>query len=431
MTFKNVSLVSNDAGPDDIVHWMKQHPYWCIKPFQTSHLSFSNTPQGEKFEASPCCNYSGDFENLTTTNQQYSKLKYNIVNGISSSECQRCYKIEETNDFSERIREVIQFSPAYLNNFVNTGKLKDYTIGIRFGNFCNLACRSCSGAHSSTYAKVTDTHRPDHEVTVQSSQWNNLLTYTKQIVDDHDLVHVGLIGGETMIQPGAVQFTDFLSQLEQSKKIVLRITSNFTTLNKDILKHIDQFLRVDLTASIDSTGKNYHYVRWPAQFDKIKENIKQYQHIRKSTQALTTFSIASVFSLNNIFYIEEYIDFLQECIGQQHDTMINVLHLDNPDILSIQNLPLQYRLELLPYIQRALQKKVLNFSGLFPMKVFLQGVETFLNTEQIVVDKFDKFLEFTANFDQRTHCDFSEFNTRLYNILTETDKNKYLGYLSQ
>lgn len=436
MIFKNISLLNETADTNDTVEWLKQHPHWCIKPFQTIHISHSSLSSGESFTASPCCNFGSNYFNakvpLTTLKQQFSPLKETIINGVKNESCRICYNTEKTNIFSERVREVMQLPPHTLNNFLTTNKLNEYTIGIKFGNLCNLACRSCDGSLSTTYAKVVnDVTKYDQEITNDIPQWNDLLNYVQTALDTYELVHVGLIGGETMLQPGARQFTEELAKFKKSNNIVLRITSNFTTLDNDILKHIDKFRRLDLTASIDSTGENYHYVRWPAKFNKIKENIQQYQNIRRNSSTLTTFTIASVFSLNNIFYIEEYIDFLQECIGQQHDTMINVLHLNNPEWLSIENLPQEYRPHLLAYVQRALQKRSLNFTGLYPMKVFLQGIEEFLTSNTNGIGNFDKFLNFTADFDQRTNCYMSQFNNRLYDILSHGDKVKYQSYFRE
>jgi hypothetical protein len=144
---------------------------------------------------------------------------------------------------------------------------------------------------------------------------------------------------------------------------------------------------------------------------------------------LITFTIASVWGLNNIFYINEYLDFLMDCLNKQPDVMVNVLHLESPANIAVENLPVEYRSALLPYVQTALAHPVIEYSNALPMKIFLQGVEKFLQTTTVVHDLFDNFLKFTADFDQRTKCNFEEFNSRLYQAMSSIDQNTYKKYL--
>jgi sulfatase maturation enzyme AslB (radical SAM superfamily) len=259
--------------------------------------------------------------------------------------------------------------------------------------------------------------------------WSALLDYTKKTVDTYDVTRIGLIGGETMVQSGAEKYINYLASLPNANKIIVTLTSNFTTLNARLFKHIDQFRRFDVTASVDSVGSNYHYVRWPAKFSKIQQNINDYIEIQKTTHTLTTFSIASVWSLNNIFYINEYLDFLMDCLNKQPELIVNVLHLEWPPQHSVENLPVAYRPALLRYIQRALEHTVLKNTRALPMKIFLQGVEEFLQTDVVIHNLFDNFLKFTAEFDRRTKCKFEEFNLRLYQEMLIVDQNTYKNYL--
>jgi len=41
------------------------------------------------------------------------------------------------------------------------------------------------------------------------------------------------------------------------------------------------------------------------------------------------------------------------------------------------------------------------------------------------IDLWNLFLKFTAEFDQRTQTQFSELNSRLYDVLDETDRNQF------
>jgi len=108
---------------------------------------------------------------------------------------------------------------------------------------------------------------------------------------------------------------------------------------------------------------------------------------------------------------------------------VHVLHLEWPPQHSVENLPVAYRPALLKYIQRALEHTVLKNPCALPMKIFLQGVESFLQSTVVVHDLFDDFLKFTADFDQRTKCEFQEFNSRLYQVMSDVDQTTYKNYL--
>lgn len=428
MIFQNLTLLEEDSTVEKKIQWLKTHNHFCAKPFHTLQVEMNSDGQ---LTASPCCNYSGDI-GLSSTEQQFSAIKLDIANGIKHKKCRRCWNTEKSNDYSERIRDLIYWPTDSINKFLTTTQVSEFNIGIKFSNFCNLACRSCHQHLSSTYAQIKNQMVPlamSTDISKDSTVWPALLDYTKELTETYELVKVGLIGGETMLQQGAEQYIDYLAALPNSNNVIIALTSNFTTLNDKLFKHLDHFRRFDLTASIDSVGHNYHYVRWPAQFSKIQQNIDKYIEIRKNTYTLTTFTIASVWSLNNIFYINEYLDFLMDCIKKQSDLIVHVLHLDTPASIAVENLPVKYRAALLPYIQTALAHPVIEYPNALSMKIFLQGVESFLQSTVIVHNLFDDFLKFTADFDQRTKCEFEEFNSRLYQVMSSTDQNTYKNYL--
>ena len=103
--------------------------------------------------------------------------------------------------------------------------------------------------------------------------------------------------------------------------------------------------------------------------------------------------------------------------------------LTQPNVISIENLPIRYRPMLSEYIRQAIAHPVLRNPNALPMKIFLEGVETFLKSDRVVYSRFTDFLKFTANFDRRTDCYFDHFNKRLYDILTIEDKTLYQGFL--
>lgn len=430
LIFKNIKPAANNATVSEKIQWFKKHNHWCAKPFHTVQIDVDTA--GNNIIVKPCCNYRESELGLLPPLEQFAQLRNDIIQGVKHAACWQCHDVEKFNDYSERVRDTVFWDGSSINELLFTGKTNEFNFGIKFSNFCNLACRSCDPTVSSTYAtvtKLTDVKYKPRDIS-HTPVWQSVLDYTKQLTETYDLVHIGLIGGETMVQEGASQYIEYLASLPKVNNIVLRITSNFTSLDEKLFKHMNKFRRVDLTASVDSTGENYHYVRWPAKFSKIQNNIAEYQKIRSKATTITNLTIASVFGLNNIFYIKEYLDFLHEQLTQHPDTIVHVLHLSIPEMQSIENLPVRYRSSLLPYIQQALNHPVLTLPNSTSMLLFLQGVESFLKTDQIKHELFNEFLKFTAEFDQHTDCYFDKFNSRLYNILNDTDIDYYKKQLN-
>lgn len=419
---------------DEKITWFKTNQHICVKPFQTLQIEAS---ADNKLIARPCCNYKVPEEFKLPVAEQFAEVKDDIRSGKKNSQCDTCWTIEQTNDYSERMREITPWhiesdSVVLLELLAETKYSNEFNIGIKFSNFCNLACRSCNIYVSSTYAStIGNTNIPlgiTEDISNDPVKWDMLITGIDEILNNNQYVNIGLIGGESMIQPGAVKLVEYLVSQGVCDRVTLGVTSNFTNLNQRIVDHFDKFKKVTLTASIDSTGDNYHYVRWPAKFPKIQQHLDELTVLQKQNPHIEL-RIASVFGLNNIFYINEYLDFLLTALESNSDTQTHVLFLKSPELMSIENLPIKYRPVLLKYIQQALTHPVLELNNASGMKLFLQGVEQFLNTDQVVHNLFDDFLKFTADFDQRTNCYFENFNQRFYSQLDAPDLELYKTYL--
>jgi len=425
--FKNITPLDNSSDLDQRLDWLRSNPHFCFKPFQTNYVSYRN----KKIISRPCCNFAIDEIGPLSRNEKFIEIKDSIKQGKLDLNCKTCQESEKDNIYSERVREIVWYNPKIINSFIEEGKTKTYNLGVEFSNLCNLACRSCDSQHSSLYAKIKNDLQFVDPVDISDAgdSWRDLLLYTQELTHNYEKVLVGLIGGETFIQKGADLYLEHISNIPNSKKIYLSVTTNLTTINTDFFKYIKNLNGFHLTASIDSTGDNYHYVRWPAKFEKIKNNLNELRQIKKEISNWASFTIATVFSLNNIFYINEYIDFIEEQISLDSTTNLNIISLNQPEIISILNLPIKYRPSLLEYLYTAVNHKAMALEKLEPLKIWLTGTIEFLESNKNDINRFTDFLKETANFDKSTNCYFYDFNKRLYSILDNEDKNFYQQFL--
>ena len=150
MIFQNLTPLEEDSTVEKKIQWLKTHNHFCAKPFHTLQLEMNSRGQ---LISSPCCNYPGDI-GLSSLEPQFLAIKSDILAGVKHSRCTRCWNTEKVNDYSERIRDLVYWPAESINNFLTTAQVSEFNIGIKFSNFCNLACRSCNSGASSTYAQI-------------------------------------------------------------------------------------------------------------------------------------------------------------------------------------------------------------------------------------------------------------------------------------
>jgi sulfatase maturation enzyme AslB (radical SAM superfamily) len=234
----------------------------------------------------------------------------------------------------------------------------------------------------------------------------------------HDSVSITLLGGESLIQPGAVKLIDWL--IDQQLPVSLNITTNLTNLNTQLVKRLQYFNQVSIFASIDSVGNNYEYVRWPAKFDTIAGNLKRISQLNN-----TSLTIQPVWSLNNIFYIVDFLDWWHQWFDENYKVPIRNVVMHRPHYMTIQNLPIRYRPQLITVLGTALDHPIFKGALQESLYHYVSGIKTFLESGQVVHDQFDLFLYETARQDRATNSDFKIGNSRLYSILTESDRQLY------
>ena len=202
-----------------------------------------------------------------------------------------------------------------------------------------------------------------------------------------------------------------------TKKFSLRITTSLAVnLTTDLMTILKSFKQVTFNLSIDSVGDNYNYIRWPAKWTKIKRNLNE---LIAATEDMNYMSVLNpVFSINNIFYLEDYVEYFYRWI-KDTDRFVQILniHLHRPNFLTVESLPEPYRSKAADVVTRALAHPMFISNKQLTFKRFLQTTLEQLKTGSGDNDRFNHFLRFTADFDRRTDTKFSELNQRLWDQL--------------
>ena len=398
------------------IEWARANPVACPLP----HTITMVRPTEDGLMVGYCCNIQrhshNDWEDFVV------QLKTNMALGRPTVDCKRCYQEDTEGKQSERVRAILELKDNY-EDVISGTSLEHHEIHINLGNLCPLACRSCQASESTTYGKITKTTVPvlAKEI-VDDQEW---YAWVKQrlikVYENFDDPTVHFIGGETLVQPRLVVILDWLIDSQMAHKFTVALTTSLAVnLTQDLIQRLLKFYHVGLCLSIDSTGDNYHYVRWPVQFSKVQHNLE----VLKSWRQLlprTTVALTPVFSIGNIFYLDQYLDY-----WIKNDPLMNIypIHLWWPDHMAVENLAPEYQSRLVEYIDDICKH---DYFSTGKADVLLSLLQSFKDAKRADTDQlFCYNMLWMADYDARTGLHMEKFNTRLWQMLSQQHKKIYL-----
>jgi len=350
--------------------------------------------------------------------------------------CHLCGTIEKNGAQSERIKYLIDFSPEQLIKFEQDKKPADLQVGMKFSNRCNLACRSCNSFDSSYWSeKMRVPSEPGLDVDISDNDmyWQQM---TAMILDKHsqtDNFILHPIGGETMLQAGFIKLLDWMIDQGLAATTSIRITTSLVVNLEELRDKLLQFRNIFFLASIDSINENYHYVRWPAKFSKVQSSLDEFLYVRKNYPGKYDLLITPVFSLNNIFYIVEWLDYWYNwCNENNIEIWLQTTHINRPMALMVESLPLEYRPQLISILQTAVAHPF--FTKYVTTKVqheYFKSMLLLLQSTQVSPRSiFDDYLKFSADYDKRTGTNSFVLNSKLYGLLSHNDQQTYYTHFN-
>jgi hypothetical protein len=414
------------------IQWARDNPSLCLFPWSMFDIRRSIVPGG-KVNVTCCCNLDEfKLSNQNNPDDPLEHTKNSINSGTLPVECHRCTAEEQHGGTSERIRRILAEKDQDLERFKETRYVNSYGVRVKFSNLCLQACRSCHPHDSSVWHKLSRDPNPnlfEKDVADDPEFWTLITESISREIDLHSDFHIDLMGGETLIQTGADKLINWVCEQGYQDRIEVRITTSLSALPERVLLNLTKFKRVLFMLSVDSVGDNYRYVRWPVEFSKIEENLNYLIDFGDRHQAHFNFMITPVFSLNNIFYIRDFIEYWHQWFIQRGRSffMMNTNITMPTAYLDIQALPKKYR-----NILKATLTDCLNHAIFTDYPKDTGHIYNFLNStiRELSVwednpQLWNLFLKFTAEFDRRTNTSFSQLNSRLYNILDTTDQQVF------
>jgi len=230
-------------------------------------------------------------------------IQQKMLKGEKVEGCSKCYYFEENGlesvrkGFIERYHtEFSDFTPPDLDN----PKLE--FLEVTFGNYCNLACRTCSSDLSHSWIEDEKKLR-QYDIIPSSMNLETRTNVERQWHKDDfkDLRHIKITGGEPMLHPDFYEFIEKLNQPQMS----LEIFTNVSWVPKrKLINILSKFKSCEIFISMDGIGTVQEYIRHNSKWDITEKSVRKWLETMKMQNNIRV-TWAPVWSLMNGNYFIE------------------------------------------------------------------------------------------------------------------------------
>jgi len=221
----------------------------------------------------------------------------NLMDQLPWNHCQDCLLQERQGKKSMR--------QGYLET--HGGPTYDTTIqylDINIDYTCNLACVTCGPDLSTTWRN--ELKLPGHSV---RPKLNNFLSQLDQLDLSH-LKEIRFWGGEPLLTKTHEHILAYITEKFDPTKIKLMYNTNATRIIDDATKTlIEKFKFARISFSVDAIGSKFHYIRYPAKWNEVEENLQWWKNNLPHNSMLALTVTASIF---NVLYLDEVFDWKQK-----------------------------------------------------------------------------------------------------------------------
>jgi len=227
-------------------------------------------------------------------------------------------------------------------------------LDFRPGDKCNMKCRMC-GTGASSLWRDEDLEQGRNswghtikELKVQNIQLKNV--YENKYIDTSDVYDIDfsnlskimILGGEPSVDLEVRKFIDSVKDLH----CPIGITTNATNSSDKWFNNIKQLEKLELTLSIDATGKYQDYQRTGSDWPEIKKNIIKYKDAFKNV----TISVTA--TAMNFPVLHEWWDELMS-----FDIQIFFSKCHYPEAMSLDVIPNEYKAYQIAWLKRWIDKE--------------------------------------------------------------------------
>jgi len=377
---------------------------FCVAPFSTMVTDY--------MDRTGPCPYTAGLWHLKNQNiaekwksSEFDQLREKHLSGSKPEECNRCYTEEKSGQESLRIslNRLQKNTESLMKN--HSYKSGPTRVVFRVSNICNLACRTCHAIDTSKYhvegVYYQKTYGAKNNIYLNTDERKNLdpkeMIAIKEISDR--LNSIEFYGGEPLLNKTHHVLLDELISSKKANDIGLHYCTNGITYpSSDLIEKWKSFRSLRIGFSIDGIKESFHYLRWPASWKVLVDNINQAKSELSKQLHPTQFSIGVnlTVGIHNIYDLPKIHEWLSANVTP--DISYSLVH--NPEWYSIKNIP--------PKLKEIISTKLSHskYDGKFDFLINHMANETFceLNWEKFIVwtirkDKF-RNMEFKKTFPE-------------------------------
>lgn len=266
-------------------------------------------------------------------------VRAEFLSGGKPKSCYSCWTAEDAGLESKRQRALKDFPDALFDALSGNPQKKPIAMDMKLGNICNNKCRICTSYASSLW--VPEEKERDGE---RNQFWNSMRIngrwpeknsefWTDFAEMGTDLQVLEFYGGEPLLINDHYDILETLIAEGRSKDITLMYNTNGSIYPDKGVELWPHFKRVLLSFSIDGVGKHFEYIRHPAKWDTVTENLRKLQAANIPTLRLDICYTVSIF---NIYYMDEILQWRDQDFP---DIPIYFNHVYTPEHISCKVLP--------------------------------------------------------------------------------------------
>ncbi len=334
-------------------------------------------------------------------NEYYQDIRKRMLEpGSDLPECAECIRLEKQGQTSDRLNFESRFKNQYIEFNTITGNQYNHPLDydLRPGNLCNLGCRMCSPMSSTQLSKEYKKHKDDFNDLVPETfftmedgcdwDYKENLDWIKENLLSGKTNRIKFLGGEPTIMPGVLELLDFMID-NSLTRTSLSFTTNCTNENRHFVSKVSRFTDVYFHFSIDGIGRTLEYIRHPAKWNKINENIRKLSSNKSWIAPMCNTTIQAY----NIHHLKDYVYWLKALNKIRH-VELNTVIIDYPSHMSYKVLPVEYRN---CYIVDLINDPIMQWD-VIKQSNLRANLKTIL--EDKTVEGTDKFIEHTKAFDK-------------------------------
>jgi len=369
--------------------------------------------------------------NEVWNSEHFKSARRDMLAGKRFKNCSACYKEEEVGIYSHRqIENHIwknKLGEEFIENLINKtnsdGSIDTdwITLDLRLGNTCNLQCVMCRPTDSSKWLKHAtilkqelktdarwDWNYKIENYSTDKFEWYKDSEFLKDFYSSAgDLRHIIFGGGEPLYIKEHKEILKNLVKINAASNIELRYHTNGTIYDDEVVNLWTNFKHVDVMISLDGVKEVNDYIRYPAKWNTIEENLQLYDN----TPDNISIKILCTVQAMNIYYLPEFANWLLS----QNYKKVSKPFLEGIFHAGILHFPQYLCTKILPkHTKLKITEKIYKYTELYPSNNSIQHFKKltdFMNSEDWS-HLLDQTQEYITTLDRLRNHD-SKFFTDL------------------